>query len=133
MRVFIRVLALTAVLVSAAVARDDTPSALERDPDGWTDLLAKTDSKLTGWTREPLPARGKLSDHSQWSLDPATDYLVCQGDGGHDWLRWDKELRGLHLPRRMAIHGRPRQEGLQLRSLRPQLGRCGNLSPGSDR
>ena len=42
--------------------------------------------------RAPLPARGKFSDHSQWSLDAATGHLVCQGDGGHEWLRWDKEL-----------------------------------------
>jgi len=92
MRVFIRVLGLTAVLVVAAVARDDAPSALEKDPDGWTDLLAKTDSKLTGWMRAPLPAWGKLNDQTQWSLDSATGHLVCHGDRGHEWLRWDKEL-----------------------------------------
>ena len=79
---------------SAPVWADDSPvpSALERDPKGWTDLLAKAGPKLEGWSRGPLPAQGKLRPASQWSLDSATGYLVCQGDGGHEWLRWDPEL-----------------------------------------
>ena len=35
---------------------------------------------------------GKLRPGSQWSLDTTTGALVCQGDGGHEWLRWDNEL-----------------------------------------
>ena len=73
-------------------ARDDTPSSLERDPEGWTDLLAQAGPELKGWSRQPLPPQVKIGDRSQWSLDAATGYLVCQGDGGHEWLRWDKEL-----------------------------------------
>ena len=92
MQDFIRVFGLVMVLAATSAAQDDGPSALERDPDGWTDLLAQAGPELKGWTRAPLPARGKLSDHSQWSLDAATGHLVCQGDGGHEWLRWDKEL-----------------------------------------
>jgi Domain of Unknown Function (DUF1080) len=93
MRILVRVLLLiVASAASRAAARDDVPSALERDPDGWTDLLAKAGPKLEGWTRGPLPARGKLNAQSQWSLDAATGSLVCQGDGGHEWIRWDKEL-----------------------------------------
>jgi hypothetical protein len=67
-------------------------SALERAPEGWTDLVAKAGPQLKGWTRGPLPAQGKLRPASQWSLDASTGYLVCQGDGGHEWLRWDQEL-----------------------------------------
>jgi hypothetical protein len=74
------------------VADGPLPSALERDPHGWTDLLAKAGPKLEGWVRGPLPAQAKLRPLSQWTLDPATGYLVCQGDGGHEWLRWEKEL-----------------------------------------
>ncbi len=48
--------------------------------------------RLKGWSRAPLPARGKLGEKSQWQLDTATGYLVCQGDGGHEWLRFDREL-----------------------------------------
>jgi hypothetical protein len=75
-----------------AAADDETPSALERDPNGWTDLLAQAGAKLEGWTRGPIPPRGKIGARSQWSLDATTGILVCQGDGGHEWLRWDKEL-----------------------------------------
>ena len=40
----------------------------------------------------PVKPTDKLGRESQWSLDPATGVLTCQGDGGHDWLRWDREL-----------------------------------------
>jgi hypothetical protein len=72
----------------------DTPSALERSPEGWTDLLAQAGPALKGWTRLPLPATGKLKSEtqSQWSIDPKTGSLVCRGDGGHEWLRWDEPV-----------------------------------------
>jgi hypothetical protein len=94
MRVSWKTLVLLLGSASLAVSADDeiVPSALERDPQGWTDLLAKAGPKLEGWTRSTLSAQAKLRPASQWSLDPATGYLVCQGDGGHEWLRWDAEL-----------------------------------------
>jgi hypothetical protein len=93
MRICVRSLVIIVMLASSRTTNaDETPSALERDPGGWTDLLAKAGPKLEGWTRGPLPARGKLNPQSQWSLDSSTGYLVCAGDGGHEWLRWDKEL-----------------------------------------
>ncbi len=69
----------------------ETPSALEKDPTGWTDLLAGAGPELKGWTRGTIPPGGQLAAKSQWSLDGATGHLICQGDGGHEWLRWDKE------------------------------------------
>ena len=130
----IRALAILVFLAAPCAAADDeSKSALERDPNGWTDLLAQAGPKLEGWVRSPLPARGKLNATSQWSLDSATGNLVCQGDGGHEWLRWDKELCRLHLPRRVAIHGRAGQERLQFRDLCPQFGRCHDLASGPDR
>jgi hypothetical protein len=84
-------LALVVVIVLGAAAADTTPSALERDPQGWTDLLAKAGPTLTGWTRGSIPPGKPVPPDSQWSLDPQTGYLVCRGDGGHDWLRWDQE------------------------------------------
>jgi Domain of Unknown Function (DUF1080) len=93
MRIYARSLALIVVLAaSRAQAADDGPSALEQQPSGWTDLLASAGPKLEGWTRGTIPPGGKINTRSQWSLDPATSTLVCQGDGGHEWLRWDKEL-----------------------------------------
>ena len=61
-------------------------------PSGWTDLLAAAGPKLEGWTRGPIPPTGKLNPKSQWSLDSSTGNLVCEGNGGHEWLRWDKEI-----------------------------------------
>jgi len=83
---------LLGLIASRAPADDPVASALERDPQGWTDLLAGAGPKLEGWTRGPIPPQGKLGTRSQWSLDATTGYLVCQGDGGHEWLRWDHEL-----------------------------------------
>ena len=71
---------------------DATASALERDPQGWTDLLAHAGPKLEGWVRGPVPPEGKLNPRTQWSLDASTGYLICEGNGGHEWLRWDREL-----------------------------------------
>ncbi len=70
----------------------ETPSALATDPTGWTDLLARAGPKLEGWTRGPIPPTGRLEPRSQWSLDAATGHLVCEGNGGHEWLRWNQEL-----------------------------------------
>jgi hypothetical protein len=89
----------------------ETPSALERDPTGWTDLLAAAGPKLEGWTRGPIPPTGKLNPRSQWTLDTATGHLVCEGNGGHEWLRWDKELGDgiFHVEWRFTpIAGKPR-------------------------
>src|SRR5262249_37409080 len=57
----------------AGSADEPSPSALEQSPSGWTDLLAKAGPDLAGWTRVPLPTKGKLEPlgaMSQWSLDP---------------------------------------------------------------
>jgi hypothetical protein len=85
---------LVALLASPALAADE-PSALERSPEGWTDLLATAGPGLKGWTRGPIPPGSTpkaTAGGSQWSIDPATGHLVCRGDGGHEWLRWDEEL-----------------------------------------
>lgn len=82
---------LIACLLFVAQAQE-TPSALQREPSGWIDLLGDAGKELKGWTRGPIPPGGKLAERSQWSLDPKTGYLVCEGDGGHEWLRYDKEL-----------------------------------------
>jgi hypothetical protein len=81
--------------VPARPARSaDTPSALESSPEGWTDLLAEAGPQLKGWTRLPVKPGGTLQSEtkSQWSLDPKTGVLLCEGDGGHEWLRYDTEV-----------------------------------------
>lgn len=79
-------------LTLAAQAPETAPSALERDTNGWTDLLENAGADLRGWTRGPIPPEGKLDAQSQWKLDPQSGMLFCEGTGGHDWVRWDKEL-----------------------------------------
>jgi len=87
----IAALCLACALLSAApAAPTGMPSELDRDPAGWTDLLADAGPDFKGWTRLPVKPGGKIDEKSQWSL--ASGILTCEGDGGHDWLRWDREL-----------------------------------------
>jgi hypothetical protein len=79
-------------LCLAAVGDETSPSALERDSSGWIDLLADAGPELRGWTRGSIPPGRELKPESQWRLDPQSGHLICQGDGGHDWMRWDREL-----------------------------------------
>jgi hypothetical protein len=85
-------LAIALTLPAMAPPPDDTKGALESDPSGWTDLLARAGKELDNWTRGPIPPTGKLNPQSQWSMEEATGYLVCEGDKGHEWLRYDKEV-----------------------------------------
>ena len=57
---------------------------------GTVDLMP--DESLHGWTRIPIPAVDGLQPKMQWHADPAQHTLTCTGDGGHEWLRYDKEL-----------------------------------------
>jgi hypothetical protein len=58
--------------------------------DGWIDLFPKGDFK--GWTRLPIPPTGKLTEPVQWKLDRKQKLIVCEGTGGHDWMRFDREF-----------------------------------------
>lgn len=91
-RISPRTLAVGLALLIAAAPPAESPSALEQDPQGWTDLLKQAGPDLQGWTRGPIPPGGQLREESQWSIDPTTGLLVCEGNGGHEWLRWDREL-----------------------------------------
>ena len=57
---------------------------------GPVDLLP--DEGLHGWTRIPFSAIDGVKPKLQWRVDPAQHTLICAGDGGHEWLRYDKEL-----------------------------------------
>lgn len=47
---------------------------------------------LQGWSRIPIPAISGVNPKVQWRVDSAAKTLICNGDGGHEWLRYDKEL-----------------------------------------
>lgn len=80
----------TLLLLSYQVT--ETKSLLEREPAGWIDLVADAGPTLKGWSRGPIPPTGKLDPDNQWSIDTKTGHLLCQGDKGHEWLRFDKEM-----------------------------------------
>jgi hypothetical protein len=67
----------------------ESPSALEADPQGWVDILPQAD--LKGWYRVAVPPTDKLG-RQQWRVEPDRKILVCDGDGGHDMLLFDKDF-----------------------------------------
>lgn len=67
----------------------ETQSALQTDPEGWLDILPPPD--LKGWYRVPVPPTGQLG-RDQWHVDAEKKVLLCDGDGGHDMLLWDKVI-----------------------------------------
>jgi hypothetical protein len=80
----------TASLVQAVPASGaETRSKLESEPTGWMDILPPAD--LQGWYRVPVPPTGKLG-REQWHVDAEKKVLICDGDGGHDMLLFDKEI-----------------------------------------
>jgi hypothetical protein len=82
-------LAVLAAGLAHGAAQEASKSALESDPAGWKEIMPGPN--LAGWTRLPIPPTGQLG-RQQWHLDAEAKTLVCDGDGGHDWLRYDREL-----------------------------------------
>jgi len=57
---------------------------------GWEVIQPRRD--LTGWTRLAIPS-GPVNPETQWKIEG--DVLVCEGDKGHEWLRFDREFGDL--------------------------------------
>jgi hypothetical protein len=74
---------------SVESTRGPAASALQSDSEGWVDILPR--ASLEGWSRVPVPPKGKLG-RAQWHVDAGRKVLICDGDGGHDMLLWDKVL-----------------------------------------
>jgi len=88
------VLAVTFVLAAnllclAQAQAEETQSKLASDPQGWMDVLPPAD--LKGWYRVPVPPTGQLG-REQWHVDTEKKVLICDGDGGHDMLLFDKKI-----------------------------------------
>ncbi len=58
---------------------------------GWVDITPG--KSLEGWTRVPIPPARPLNPVSQWKLDVRHRMIVCEGNGGHEWLRYDREYK----------------------------------------
>ena len=83
-------IAITTTLLSSLQVRGaETTSALQSDSAGWVDILPPAD--LKGWYRVPVPPTGQLG-REQWHVDAEKKVLICDGDGGHDMLLFDKEI-----------------------------------------
>ena len=65
-------------------------SALGQTGGGWKNILPPP--SLKGWTRIAIPPTQPLGAKQQWSVDKKNKTLVCAGDQGHDWLRYDQEV-----------------------------------------
>ena len=44
------------------------------------------------WTRVAIPPDHPVSNVAQWHIDYAKKQIVCDGNGGHEWLRFNREL-----------------------------------------
>ena len=44
------------------------------------------------WTRISVPPGQPVSNVAQWHIDYAKHQIVCDGNGGHEWLRFNHEL-----------------------------------------
>lgn len=49
------------------------------------------------WTRIAIPPTHPVSNIEQWHIDPAAKTIVCDGNGGHEWLRFNKEFSDFKL------------------------------------
>lgn len=69
---------------------------------GWINIMP--DSSFNHWTRVAIPPTRPLPKHSQWSVDAATHTVICAGNGGHEWLRYNRELGNflLHVEWRLT-------------------------------
>jgi hypothetical protein len=55
------------------------------------------DESLKGWTRVPIPPTLGVDPRMQWRVDTQAREVICLGNGGHEWLRFDKELADYDL------------------------------------
>lgn len=86
---FPRLVILILSMIGSGVVAADEPakSNLEAQPEGWVDIMPPAD--LKGWVRVPIKAGSKIG-RDQWHLE--NGLLVCDGDGGHDMLLFNREI-----------------------------------------
>jgi hypothetical protein len=72
-----------------------TERAPASSPEGWIDILPN--GSFDGWTRVAIPPDKTLDPISQWKLGGSSKTLICDGDRGHEWLRYDRQLANFIL------------------------------------
>jgi hypothetical protein len=105
--VAISMLALVAVWTASRSNGQTTTEApktnfLASDPAGWVDMMPH--DSLEGWTRVTVPPGKTLDPINQWSVDKEHGTILCEGNHGHEWLRYDHEYTNvlLHVEWRFA-------------------------------
>ncbi|HEY3839519.1 MAG TPA: DUF1080 domain-containing protein [Bryobacteraceae bacterium] len=63
------------------------PGVLSAAGPGWIDMLPGPN--VSGWTRIAIPPDKPVNEKQQWSVDSTNHTLICTGDQGHEWLRYD--------------------------------------------
>ena len=51
-----------------------------------------SDNYASEWTRVGIPPSHPVSNVAQWHVDAAKREIVCDGNGGHDWFRYNHEF-----------------------------------------
>jgi hypothetical protein len=105
-RELMRLMMLVLLFLSGVnVARSGERTALEIDPNGWTDLFP--DTKFSHWKRVALDQG--LAEKSPWSVDG--ELLVCQGAGGagDPKVGADGKVTGV---KEMLLYDRPLKDGI---------------------
>jgi Domain of Unknown Function (DUF1080) len=52
----------------------------------------RDDAQHEVWTRITIPPGHPVSPGAQWHIDYATRQIVCDGNAGHEWLRFNHEF-----------------------------------------
>lgn len=66
------------------------PAVHAANTSGWVNVFPLP--SLKQWTRIAIPPTRALNPTSQWSVDTTHRTIVCTGQGGHEWLRYDHPL-----------------------------------------
>jgi hypothetical protein len=72
-------------------ARAGLARARKTDPPGWVNITPV--SNLKAWTRVAIPPSHPLNPVSQWKVDPVHHVIICEGNRGHEWLRYNHLYR----------------------------------------
>ena len=80
------------LLVSTSALGQDVPSS---GSPGWVDILPS--ASFANWTRVAIPPDKALDPVSQWSVDVPRRVVICEGNHGHEWLRYNRELGDIIL------------------------------------
>ncbi len=92
-------------------AKPDQPKTnlLASDPAGWVDLTPR--NNLKGWTRVAIPPDKPVDPLVQWKIEKGKGVLLCEGNHGHEWLRYDHELANFLLHVEWRFEADPRGKG----------------------